>query len=204
MGIIQRDRRWENILNTSISAPPESSEGGGMIKLYVGLGNIGKQYDVTRHNVGFMAVDELRGRLNLPDWQEKPKFHGMMSEGFIEGKKIILLKPNTYMNLSGDSISSIAKFYKIAPTDIVIFHDELDLPFGVVKLKAGGEGKSSHNGLKDIATKLGSPNFKRIRVGIGQEKREIVDTADFVLAKFNKDEQSQLPEIIDQALSLIS
>ncbi len=203
MGIIQRDSRWENIIKTGILAPPESSVTGGAVKLYVGLGNMGKSYNLTRHNAGFMAVDELRIRLDLPDWQEKPRFHGFTSEGFINGKKIILLKPNTYMNLSGDSIGSISKFYKIDPSDIVIFHDELDLLFGIVKIKLGGKGKSSHNGIKDSASKLSSTNFKRIRIGIGQEKREIVSTADFVLAKFDKEEQLKLPDVIRQAINLL-
>ena len=203
MAIIQRDRRWENMLKSSVSAPPESSEAGGFVKLYVGLGNKGKQYENTRHNVGFMAVDDLRLKLDLPDWQEKPKFSGMTSEGFIGGKKVILLKPNTYMNLSGDAIASIANFYKIEPGDITVFHDELDFDFGTVKLKIGGRGDSSHNGLKDIALKLGSPEFKRVRIGINQKDRQIADTADFVLAKFSKEEMAEMPEIINQALSLV-
>jgi PTH1 family peptidyl-tRNA hydrolase len=203
MGIIQRDDRWENIIRTGVMAPPESSGAGGVIKLYVGLGNIGKGYLLTRHSVGFMIIDELRIKLNFPDWQDKPKFHGLTSEGFINGKKIILLKPSTYMNLSGDAIGAMSKFYKIDPSDITLVHDELDLPFGIVKLKLGGNGKTSHNGVKDSAHKLSSTNFKRIRVGIGQEDRKIVDTADFVLAKFDKEEQLKLPDIINQALNLI-
>ena len=203
MAIIQRDSRWENILKTSISAPPESSEAGGFIKLYVGLGNVGKNYAGTRHNAGFIAIDELRTGLKLPDWQEKPKFSGLVSEGFIDGKKIILLKPSTMMNLSGQSVLAVANFYKIDPSDITIFHDELDLPFGEVKLKNGGKGDTSHNGLKDVASRLNSTNFVRIRIGINQDQREIIDSADFVLARFSPQEEKQLPEIINKALSLI-
>lgn len=203
MAIIQRDSRWENILKTSISAPPESSEAGGFVKLYVGLGNTGKDYRKTRHNAGFMAIDALRTKLGLPEWQDKSKFFGLVSEGFVNGKKIILLKPTTMMNFSGQSVLAVANFYKINPSNITIFHDELDLPFGTVKLKSGGKGDSSHNGLKDLASKLNSTNFVRIRIGINQNQREIVDTADFVLAKFSPTEEKKLPEIIDEALSLV-
>lgn len=135
------------------------------IKLFAGLGNPGNQYEDTRHNAGFWWIDHICGmtgvRLNA-----EPKFFGIAGKMNVSGNEAWLLKPTTFMNLSGRSVSALAKFYKIPPEAILIIHDELDLPPGTCKLKKGG-GHGGHNGLKDINAQLGSNEYWRLRIGIG-------------------------------------
>jgi len=180
-----------------------SEDKGGFTRLIVGLGNVGDKYKATRHNIGFEILDQYAIENSFPAFKENKKFFGSHSDKFINGKKIILLKPATLMNLSGKSIRSIAEFYNIPPKDITIIHDELDLDFGTIKLKDGGEGKSSHNGLKDTSKQLNSNEYKRIRFGIKNELLEKMDAKDFVLGKFSKAEQSKLKNLIKEALELI-
>ncbi len=175
------------------SEPPASDD--GFIKLIFGLGNIGKEYEATRHNAGFMVLEAYRKENELPDWQEKTKFKAFISEGFINGKKVILARPTTMYNLAGESIQAIKEFYKLPLGDITVVHDELDLPFGTVKEKNGG-GSAGSNGLKSIITHIGA-DFKRIRIGIKNELLEKMDAADFVLAKFYSTEKKRLEEIIN-------
>ncbi len=131
--------------------------------LMVGLGNPGPQYEGNRHNIGFMAVDEIARAFSFGPWTKK--FHGEIAEGMIDGRKVILLKPLTFMNDSGRSVQAAASFYKIAPAEIVVFHDELDLPPGKVRVKLGG-GHGGHNGLRSIDALLGK-EYRRARLGIG-------------------------------------
>jgi PTH1 family peptidyl-tRNA hydrolase len=131
--------------------------------LIVGLGNPGTQYEKNRHNVGFMAVDAIHQAYCFSPW--KNRFHSLASEGLLEGRKIYLLKPQTFMNLSGQSVGEIARFYKIDLKDILVIHDELDLPEGKVRIKTGG-GHGGHNGLKSIDAHLGK-EYRRLRLGIG-------------------------------------
>lgn len=132
--------------------------------MIVGLGNPGPEYARNRHNIGFMTADALAERWGFPAFRSK--FRGQMSEGTLGGHKAILLKPQTFMNLSGESVAEAARFYKIPPTHIVVFHDELDLPPGKVRVKTGG-GNAGHNGLKSIDAHLGTPDYVRVRLGIG-------------------------------------
>lgn len=169
------------------------------IKLIVGLGNPGPQYEATRHNAGFWWVDqvcaETGSKLNL-----EAKFFG--HAGKLNGaSEAWLLKPTTFMNVSGRAVGAIAKFYKIAPEDILVIHDELDLPPGTTKLKKGG-GHAGHNGLKDIAAQLGTPDFWRLRIGIGHpgDKSQV---ANFVLHAPTRDEQSLIEQNIDQSTTLL-
>ena len=169
------------------------------IKLIVGLGNPGPQYEATRHNAGFWWVDqvcaETSSKLNL-----EAKFFG--HAGKLNGaSEAWLLKPTTFMNVSGRAVGAIAKFYKIAPEDILVIHDELDLPPGTTKLKKGG-GHGGHNGLKDIAAQLGTPDFWRLRIGIGHpgDKSQV---ANFVLHAPTRDEQSLIEQNIDQSTTLL-
>lgn len=180
-----------------------SKDEGGFIKLIVGLGNIGDKYSGTRHNIGFEIIDKYAQDNDFPEFKENKKFFGLTSEKFISGKKVILLKPTTLMNISGKSIRAITDFYNIPTQDIIIIHDELDLDFGIVKLKDGGEGKSSHNGLRDITKQTGKTNFKRIRFGIKNPLLERMDASDFVLGKFDKEEQGKLKNLIKEANELI-
>lgn len=132
--------------------------------LFVGLGNPGDDYARHRHNIGFMAVDAVAAAHRYPAW--RLKFNGLLSEGVIAGAKVILLKPQTYMNESGQAVQAAAKFYKIPPARIVAFHDELDLPPGSVRVKQGG-GNAGHNGLRSMDAHLGAGDYWRVRFGIG-------------------------------------
>jgi len=143
------------------------------IRLIVGLGNPGREYESTRHNVGFRWVDELARMQNL-SFKSEVKFHGLMARGQTHGHEVLLLKPQTFMNVSGRSVGAVAQFYKIAPEEMLVVHDELDLPPGSAKLKLGG-GHGGHNGLKDVIAHLGIRDFWRLRLGIGHpgERSEV-------------------------------
>lgn len=180
-----------------------SLKDGGFVRLIVGLGNIGSQYVGTRHNIGFDILDKYAKENEFPTFKENKKFFGLTSEKFIEGKKVILLKPTTLMNLSGKNVQAVANFYNITEQDITVIHDELDLNFGDVRQKRGGEGKSSHNGLKDITQKLKTSDYKRIRFGIKGPILPMMDAKVYVLGKFNKQEQAKLKNLIKEAVSLI-
>ncbi|MBY0335746.1 MAG: aminoacyl-tRNA hydrolase [Acetobacteraceae bacterium] len=132
--------------------------------LWVGLGNPGAEHARQRHNIGFMAVDEIARRHRFTPW--RAKFKGELCDGTVAGRKILLLKPQTYMNASGDSVQAAAAFHKIAPADIWAWHDELDLAPGKVRVKKGG-GAAGHNGLRDMQRAFASPDFWRVRLGIG-------------------------------------
>ncbi|EMN5322514.1 aminoacyl-tRNA hydrolase [Enterobacter hormaechei] len=167
------------------------------IKLIVGLANPGAEYAATRHNAGAWYVDLLAERLRAP-LREEPKFHGYTSRINLAGADVRLLVPTTFMNLSGKAVAAMATFYRINPDEILVAHDELDLPPGVAKFKLGG-GHGGHNGLKDIISKLGNnPNFHRLRVGIGHpgDKNKVVG---FVLGKPPVSEQKLIDEAVDEA-----
>lgn len=205
MALFIRQQGNDNQLFKLTRDVPAQSEGpageGGFITLIVGLGNIGKEYDNTRHNIGFQALDAYREKHDLPEWQEKSKFKALISEGFIAGIKVILAKPTTFMNLSGESIRALKDFYKLPNSDITVVHDELDLPFGTVKEKQGG-GSAGNNGLKSTISHIGA-DFKRIRIGIKNDLLEKMDPADFVLSTFSTAEKKQLDEIIKAAVEKI-
>lgn len=136
-----------------------------MIKLFAGLGNPGAQYEQSRHNAGFWWVDQAAEALAV-SLAPKPSFHGRLAQARLAGHNIWLLQPQTFMNRSGQSVAAVARFYKIAPEEILVIHDELDLPPGTARLKHGG-GHAGHNGLRDIHSQLGSPDYWRLRLGIG-------------------------------------
>jgi PTH1 family peptidyl-tRNA hydrolase len=163
------------------------------IRLIVGLGNPGREYESTRHNVGFRWVDELARLQNL-SFKTEAKFHGLMARGQMQGREVLLLKPQTFMNVSGRSVGALVQFYKIAPAEMLVVHDELDLPPGVARLKLGG-GHGGHNGLKDIIAHLGAKDFWRLRLGIGHPG-ERAEVANFVLNDPRKEER----ELIDAAM----
>lgn len=138
------------------------------IRLIAGLGNPGPEYERTRHNAGFWFVDELARKAGAA-FRSEAKFHGEACRVRLGGRDVWLLKPSTYMNLSGQAVQAMASYYKIAPEEILVAHDEMDLPPGAMRLKLGG-GNAGHNGLKDIAAKLGTPNFWRLRLGTGHPR----------------------------------
>lgn len=160
--------------------------------LLVGLGNPGKEYAQTRHNIGFMAVDEIIHRYSFSGFRSK--FKGQIAEGEIDGEKVIVLKPETYMNLSGDCVGPVCKFYKIPVDNVIVFHDDMDLPVGKVKVKRGG-GSGGHNGLKSIDKHLGN-NYFRVRIGVSKPllKEEVVN---WVLSSFSKEDKKNLENILE-------
>ena len=160
--------------------------------LIVGLGNPGAEYAGHRHNVGFMAVDEIARHHNFPAFRQK--FSALVSEGVVDGEKLLLLKPQTFMNLSGDAVGQAAKFYKLTPADISVIHDELDLAPGKVRIKSGG-GHGGHNGLRSIEAHLGK-DFVRVRIGIGHPgHKERVNP--HVLSNFHKADGEWLAPLLD-------
>ncbi len=161
------------------------------IKLIVGLGNPGREYEATRHNVGFWWVDEL-ARMHNANFKADSKFHGLVAKSNLHGHEVHLLKPQTFMNVSGRAVGALANFYKFVPSQILVVHDELDLPPGSAKLKLGG-GHGGHNGLKDIIAHLGSKDFWRLRIGVGHpgDRAEVVN---FVLNAPRKEEQVLIDE----------
>ena len=170
--------------------------------LVVGLGNPGREHEGSRHNVGFMVVDALRRSEGWPDF--RPKFSGSVTQGELSGTgtAVAILKPHTYMNLSGDSVQPAAAFLKVPSQNIVVVHDELDLPWRDVRLKVGG-GHAGHNGLRSIIQRLG-PDFVRVRVGIGKPPVGFRgDGAEWVLSSFEPIERAELPGVLDVALSAI-
>ena len=168
-------------------------------RLIVGLGNPGQEYANNRHNIGFMALDAVAEAQDI-SFVTKKDLRALVAVTHIEGKQVVLAKPITFMNLSGEAVQSLASFYKVSTADITVVHDELDLPFGKVQKKIGG-GSAGHNGLKSIIQHLGE-DFTRIRVGIGPKTPEQMDTADYVLQDFSKAEQKKLAGIIKEAISI--
>ena len=173
------------------------------MKLIVGLGNKGNEYNNTRHNVGFMAIDEYLKKYNLE--LNKSKFDGLYCETNINNEKIILLKPQKYMNLSGDVIIKYINYFKIDINDILIIHDDMSLEIGTFKIRYKG-GSGGHNGLKNIENNLKTNEYKRIKIGISKNN---IDMIDYVLGKFSNEELVKLnsvikimPDIIDDFVSL--
>lgn len=170
------------------------------MKLIIGLGNIGPHYEGTRHNVGFMMLDAYAAAHGL-GWQTKDKFKAETAEGYIGTEKVILVKPTTYYNLSGEAALAVKQFYKIDINDTLVVHDELALPFGTIRTRIGGSD-AGNNGLKSIIATVGA-EVARIRVGIANDLSAKQDAADFVLGRFSHDEKKQLPVIQKHALEHI-
>ena len=162
--------------------------------LLVGLGNPGASYRHHRHNIGFMAVEAIAHRHNFSDW--KKKFQGEVADGVVNGDKVLLLKPQTFMNLSGQSVQAAAAFHKIPLDHVIVFHDELDLAPGKVRVKQGG-GAGGHNGLRSMDEHLG-PDYWRVRLGIGHPgDKDMVSP--YVLGNFAKEDQMWLDKLLDSA-----
>lgn len=164
------------------------------VRAIVALGNPGKKYADTRHNVGWMAVDALAGRLGV-QWQQK--FNGEFAKVRLGEHDLMLLKPGTFMNLSGHPVQAMCAFFGLKPGELLVLHDELDLPFGRLQLKVGG-GHGGHNGLRSIVAQVGA-DFARVRLGIGRPPFANVDVADWVLSTFAPIERAELPELLDKA-----
>jgi PTH1 family peptidyl-tRNA hydrolase len=174
------------------------------IRLIVGLGNPGPEYQLTRHNAGFWLVDNLANTLPQCRLQRESKLHALMAKTSIAGNDVWLLEPQTFMNRSGASVGALARFYKIAPDEILVVHDELDIDPGVAKLKKGGSS-GGHNGLKDITAALGTQDYWRMRIGIGHPRdlNSQQPVVDFVLHRPRKEEQALIDESIEKCLQVI-
>lgn len=168
------------------------------MKLIVGLGNPGREYEKTRHNVGFMAVDNYTSKKGLEF--NKNKFSGLYCETSINNEKVMFLKPQKYMNLSGEVVRDYVKFYKINIEDILVINDDLDMPVGKIKLREYGSC-GGHNGLRNIELNLGSNKYKRLKIGISNNKN--IETKDYVLGKFTKEEYDVLEDAIKISENII-
>ena len=160
------------------------------MKLIVGLGNPGREYENTRHNIGFMMVDNYTKKLGLSITSSK--FNGLYTETLINGEKVIFLKPQSFINLSGEVIRKFVDYYKINLEDILIIHDDLDLPVGTYKIKQKGSS-GGHNGLKNIELHLGTQEYKRIKIGISNNK--LIDTKDYVLGKLSSEDKDRMDDV---------
>lgn len=165
------------------------------MKLIAGLGNPTPQYVGTRHNVGFEVVDLIANQYNIA--VDTVKHKGLYGKGKIEGQSVILLKPMTFMNLSGESIAAVAKYYKILPEDIIVIYDDINLDVGRLRIRERGSA-GGHNGIKNIIAHLGTDAFPRIRVGIGMKPSKM-DLADYVLSRFSKEEQELMESGYERA-----
>ena len=174
------------------------------IRLIVGLGNPGREHERDRHNAGFWLLDRLAGLLRV-ELKKESRFQAKVARFVTPGGDVWLLQPQTYMNLSGAAVSALAGFYKITPGQVLVAHDELDLPAGGVKLKLGG-GHAGHNGLRDIAARFSTPEFWRLRIGIGHPRdsaRSEQDVADFVLQPPRKEEQALIDDVMERSLAIM-
>lgn len=171
-----------------------------MTKIVVGLGNPGKEYASSRHNIGFMVIDAVASAHGA-SWQEKTKFKADIAELTLDDEKVLLVKPHTYYNLIGESIRALKDFYKVENSEILAIHDELDLSFGTIRTRIGGSS-AGNNGIRSMISHLGD-NFARIRVGTANDIRSDRAAEVFVLAKFSNDEKQQLPQIIDHAKQFV-
>ena len=182
------------------SSPPLYSLGLVHNVLIVGLGNPGKEYDGTRHNIGFECVDEFVRNQDFDPWIEKKDLKCRITSKVIGSARVIVIKPTTFMNLSGEAVQAAAHFYKISLDHIIVVHDEIDIPFGQIRTRMDGES-AGHNGIKSIIQVAGK-NFGRIRIGIKAETK--METSDFVLARFGKDEQAHLPALTKEVNAILT
>lgn len=167
--------------------------------LIVGLGNPEPEYSRTRHNMGFDVINKLSEKYSID--VKKEKFDGLYGNGIIENEKVILVKPQTYMNLSGEAIAQYANFYKVNPENIIVIYDDIDIETGVVKIRKKG-GPGTHNGMKSVVHELNTTEFPRIRVGTGS-KENITDLINYVISKVSQEEYKELEQGIDKAVEAI-
>ncbi len=165
--------------------------------IIVGLGNPGREYENTRHNVGFQAVDKFQEKNNFPVFKMSAKFNSLISEGVFDNEKTILVKPQTYMNDSGKAIKTLTDFYKLRNENILVIQDDIDLPTGKMKISIG-RGSAGHKGIESIIKELGTDNFSRIRIGIEPKDKE-KKAGELVLKGFTKKEQKELESVFNNA-----
>lgn len=177
--------------------------GQGRTVLLVGLGNPGREYVGTRHNIGFICLDDfIKANEEMSSWANKKSLKAEVSEGRLGSTRVVAIRPTTFMNLSGEAVQAASSFYKIKPEHTLVIHDELDITFGQIRLRIGGTA-AGHNGIKSVTQAIGE-SYGRVRIGIGPKRPESIDSADFVLQKFNQDEQAQLPNLTREVNAILT
>jgi len=169
------------------------------MKIFVGLGNPGAEYAKTKHNVGFMLADKLAEKLASDNWREK--FNALVAETFFNGEKILIVKPQTFMNLSGEAVAPIANFYKICAEDLIVAHDDMDLPLGKIRLRPKGSG-GGHHGIESIIKNLGEQNFPRVRIGVGRPPQNWT-VNHHVLSPFNQDDAEIISKTVAELVPAV-
>lgn len=164
------------------------------MKIVIGLGNPGKKYYATRHNIGFLALDTIQKTFSFPDFQLKARFQAEIAEDFVGLHRTLIVKPQTFMNLSGETVLSLLSFYKLSPKDILVLHDDIDLPWGKIKFTNDSQS-AGHRGVQNIIDRLGTQKFARLRIGVGPRPQHIPTEA-FVLSPFGSEEITSLPTLL--------
>lgn len=197
MSLFQRQSKASNPISfTSI--------GLNKMFLLVGLGNVGDEYNLTRHNVGFDAIDEFVKEYDeMSDWSFNSNLKINLSNGKLADKSILAIKPTTYMNLSGEAVNKTIKYYKIPLENVIVMYDDVDLNFGQIRIRSGGSS-AGHNGVKSIIENLKTEDFGRIKIGIGPKNPPQIELSDYVLQKFNKEEQTNLINLKKEVVSLLT
>lgn len=195
MGLFHRREEQQTEVLYQIGSSLENT------KLLVGLGNPGAKYDGTRHNIGFYCVDALVAA-ESGSWSEKKPLKCLLADVRIGQSRILVCKPTTFMNLSGEAVRAVQDYFKISNADTIVVHDELDLPFGQIRTRIGGSA-GGHNGIKSLIAHCGE-DFGRVRIGIANEFSDKVDSADFVLQKFSKEEQGSLKVLSTEVNAIIN
>lgn len=186
-----------------ISDPTYYSIGQNKTVLIVGLGNPGAEYEATRHNVGFMCLDEFVAKSEeMENWVQKKDLKGFLSGGRMGNTRVMAFKPTTYMNLSGEAVQAIMSFYKLSPANLVVIHDELDIDFGQIRMRTGGS-TAGHKGIASLSQHIGE-NYGRIRIGVGPKKPVRIKSEDFVLQKFSDEQVEQLPNLKREVNAILS
>lgn len=171
--------------------------------LLVGLGNPGKEYELTRHNVGFLCLDNFVAKTDgMEDWVEKKSLKCQISTGRLGDARVLAIKPTTFMNLSGQAVQAVINFYKLSTEHIAVVHDDLDIDFGQIRLRIGGTA-AGHNGIKSITEQIGE-DYGRVRVGVGPKRPARIKSEDFILQKFSAEEQAQLPNLTREVTAILS
>lgn len=184
------------------SGAPLYSIGAHKNIVVIGLGNPGKEYSGTRHNIGYAAIEDFAARNDFPDWTNKKDLKSLVTSSNLGDSKVILVKPTTFMNASGEAAQAVQHFYRIYNSTTIVIYDELAIKFGQLRARVGGSD-AGHNGVKSIIQHIGD-DFGRIRLGVGNEISDKSETADFVLSKFTKEEQGSLPFIVKEAGVLLT
>ncbi len=203
MGLFQRNSiNEETKLYELVDPASIGGDSGSKTVLVVGLGNMGKEYVSTRHNIGFEVLDYFAEKNNFPGWTTKKDLLCHETSNIVGGTRVILCKPTTFMNESGQAVQAMQRFYKIPNSSCLIVHDELDIAFGQIRTRMGGSS-AGHNGIKSVTNQCGE-DYLRLRIGIGPKRPSQIDSADFVLAKFSKTQEKSLGLLLIEANSMLS